>query len=82
MDIEKEIEAIRERNERVEVDKAWELSWMRRLFIAAITYIAVGIWLWTIDDTYPWLKALIPAVAYIISTLSIPLLKSLWLRRK
>jgi len=32
MDIEKEIEIIKERNRRVELDKAWEISWTRRIF--------------------------------------------------
>ena len=33
MDIEKEISGIKKRNQRVEMDKAWELSWVRRLFV-------------------------------------------------
>lgn len=82
MNLEEEIESIKERNQRVEADKAWEVSWTRRLFIAAVTYVAAGIWLAAINDSYPWLKALIPAAAYVLSTLSIPLLKSLWLRRR
>lgn len=82
MNIEQEIQAIKSRNERVEADKAWEVSWTRRLFIAAVTYVAAGTWLTTIHDSSPWFKSLIPAVAYILSTLSIPILKSLWLRRK
>lgn len=79
-EIEKELLAIKERNRRVEQDKAWEVSWTRRLFVAVTTYIVAGIWLVTIGDTYPWLKALVPAIGYILSTLSIPFLKKLWLR--
>ena len=82
MNLEQEIQSIKERNQRVEADKAWELSWIRRLFIAAVTYLAAGIWLTAIHDTYPWLKALIPAAAYILSTLTIPFVKSWWLRRR
>ena len=64
-DINQELENIKLRNRRVELDKAWETSWARRLFIAVITYIAAGVWLIWIKDTSPLLKALIPAAAYL-----------------
>ena len=32
-DLEKRIEAIEERNKRVELDKAWETSWTRKICI-------------------------------------------------
>ena len=78
MDIEREITALKERNQRVEIDKVWERSWTRRLFIAAVTYAAAGIWLVLIADGRPWLKAIIPAAAYLASTLSLPFIKSFW----
>ncbi len=78
MNIEQEIAKISERNARVELDKAWEISWTRRLFIAAVTYIIAGIWISLINDSDPWLKALVPAVGYILSTLSLPFVKTWW----
>ena len=78
MNIEQELEIIKQRNKRVEADKAWEVSWTRRLFIAILTYVVAGFWLVTIHDTNPWLKALVPAVGYLLSTLSIPVVKSWW----
>ncbi len=78
MEIEKEIEIIKERNKRVEADKAWEISWTRRLFIVISTYIIAGIWLVVIHDTFPWLKAFIPSVGYMLSTLSLPFVKNWW----
>lgn len=79
--IEQEIQSIKERNKRVENDKAWELSWTRRLFIAIVTYVIAGIWLAMIHDTYPWLKALVPSAGYLLSTLSIPFVKNWWSNR-
>lgn len=76
--LEQTIEEIQERNRRVELDKAWELSWTRRLFIAVVTYLTAGVWLATIHDSYPWLKALVPTAGYILSTLSLPFAKKLW----
>ena len=74
----KEIELLKERNQRVERDKAWEVSWTRRVCIAAVTYLIAGIWLVAIHDTLPWLKAFVPAAGYILSTLTIPLAKKFW----
>lgn len=80
MIIEEEIEIIKERNRRVEQDKAWEVSWTRRLFIVAVTYATAGIWLAWIGDFYPWLKALVPSGGYLLSTFSLPFVKRWWQR--
>ncbi len=79
MNLEKEIESIKERNRKVEQDKAWEVSWTRRLFITIVTYIIAAVWLVMIHDTYPWLKAFVPSVGYLLSTLSIPVIKRWWI---
>ncbi len=82
MDIEQEIQNIKERNQKVEVDKAWEVSLTRRTFIAAVTYIIALAWLLMIHDTIPWLKAFVPVIGYILSTLSLPFIKSWWAKNK
>ena len=38
-DIESRLSAIEERNKKVERDKAWEVSWTRRVSIMALTYV-------------------------------------------
>ena len=81
LEIPKEIESIKERNRRVEADKAWELSWTRRVFIAAATYVIAGIWLLVIHDSYPWLKAFVPTLGYVLSTLSLPVIKKWWVSK-
>lgn len=77
-DLLKEIESIKERNQKVELDKAWETSWTRRLFIALGTYVVAVCWLLIIGDSLSWLKAFWPSVAYIFSTLSLPVVKEWW----
>lgn len=77
-DIQKELEAIKERNKKVELDKAWETSWTRRLFIAFGTYVVAIFWLMMIGESLPWFKALWPAVGYVLSTLSLPVVKRWW----
>ena len=81
IDAETEIQALKARNQKVETDKAWEVSWTRRLSIGLMTYIIAGIWLAMINDTYPWLKAFVPSVGYILSTLSLPFIKNWWVKK-
>jgi len=80
--LEKEIKKIKERNRRVEADKTWETSWTRRIFIGVSTYLLISIFLIIIKAEKPFLSAIIPALAYLISTLSLGLLRSWWLKRR
>lgn len=75
-----DLQAIKERNTRVEADKAWETSWGRRTFIAVVTYVLVAVHSSLIGVSYPWLNALVPAIGYLLSTVSIPYLKNFWLK--
>lgn len=77
MDIEREIQNIKARNQKVEIDKAWEQSFARRLFLSAATFVIALIWLLMIHDTMPWLKAFVPVLGYVLSTLSLPFIKKL-----
>ena len=43
-DLEKEIENIKSRNKRVELDKKWETSLTRKICICVLTYIVVIIY--------------------------------------
>lgn len=78
MNIESEITAIKERNQRVEIDKAWETSWTRKLSIAILTYAVALVWLIMIKETSAALKALVPVAGFILSTLSLPYIRSQW----
>lgn len=75
-----EIESIKARNERVELDKAWETSITRRVIIAFLTYLVVVLFLWTINIQRPWLNAIVPVVGFILSTLTLPFFKKIWVR--
>jgi len=76
-----DIEKIRERNRRVELDKAWETSFVRRGIITGVTYVVAVIFMYRIgiDDAY--LNALVPTGGYILSTLSLSMIKSRWIKR-
>lgn len=81
-DLEKRVELIEARNKKVELDKAWETSLARKFFVAGLTYLAMGIFMQKIGITKPWLNAVIPGTAFLLSTLTIPLLKDLWIKHK
>jgi len=80
-ELERKVAAIERRNKSVEEDKAWETSYARKAVLAALTYLAIGIYFSAISISSPWLNAIVPAVAFMLSTLSLPFLKKLWLER-
>lgn len=79
-DIESRIKKLEARNSRVEADKAWETSWARKIAIAAVTYLVVAAYLYFVVHIDPWLNALVPVVGFLLSTLTIGYLKSLWIK--
>ena len=81
MDIKKEINLIKQRNKKVEADKAWETSKTRKLVIAAITYLIVVLFLWIIDAPYPWLSAFVPTIGFYLSTLVLPPIRKCWIKK-
>ena len=77
-----EIDEIKKRNRRVELDKAWETSSVRRAIIASVTYIVATVWLIVIENEKPFLNALVPLGGYVLSTLSLPFVKEYWLAKQ
>lgn len=76
--LEERVKNIEARNKKVEIDKAWETSLTRRVLLLAFTYIAVGLYLDAIDIPNAWLNAIVPAVGFFLSTLTLPFFKNLW----
>ena len=79
MDIENEIKKIQERNKRVELDKAWETSWTRKICIMILTYIVVIIYSYLIRKyDYIVLTSLVPVIGFTLSTLSLKVVRKFW----
>jgi hypothetical protein len=70
-ELEKEVAALSARNKRVEADKAWERSYFRRVLLFAFTYLAIVVYMWSVALPNPWLNALIPSMAFVLSTLGL-----------
>lgn len=78
-DIEKEIEKIKERNKRVEKDKAWETSTLRKVSIAVLTYIVVITYSYLIKNVSNiFLSSLVPVIGFLLSTLSLKAIRNIW----
>lgn len=79
--LKKEIESIKERNLRVEADKAWETSTTRKVIIVLLTYGIVVLFLVAINAPNPWTNAIIPVIGFWISTITLPIIKRWWISR-
>lgn len=80
--LENEINMIKKRNKKVELDKSWETSWTRKLCICALTYIVVVIYSYAINRiTNIWLSSLVPVIGFTLSTLSLNLVRKYWEKR-
>jgi hypothetical protein len=78
-ELEKEIEKIKSRNSRVEADKAWEMSRARKIIIAVLTYFVIVVFFFFAGLPNPFVNSIVPAAAFILSTLTLPLFKKVWL---
>lgn len=80
--VQKELEEIKQRNARVEADKAWEVSHFRIATICAITYMVAAVLLRIMGSEVVWLGALVPAVGFLLSAQSLPIIKRWWIRSR
>ena len=80
-DLEKRIEAIEARNKKVEMDKAWETSLLRRSLITGLTYVVVVLFMLSADIEKPFISAIIPSIGFLLSTLTVSFVKNSWLKR-
>lgn len=82
-DLENEIEKIKERNQKVELDKAWETSWTRKICICTLTYIVVVIYTYIINKfNNIWLSSLVPVIGFTLSTMSLKIVRNIWEKNK
>ncbi len=78
--LQEEIEKIKERNARVEANKAWETSKSRKLLIAILTYFVIVLFFYFANLPRPFINAIVPTLGFVLSTLSIPFFKDFWIK--
>ena len=74
-----EIEKIKKRNRRVELDKKWETCFTRRICICVLTYIIVVIYSIIVKNSdNVFLSSLVPVIGFTLSTLSLKYIRRIW----
>ncbi|MEK6874247.1 MAG: hypothetical protein AABX52_00690 [Nanoarchaeota archaeon] len=79
-DVEKRINAIEQRNKNVELDKAWETSLSRKIIIAVLTYLTIVLFFFVAQLPKPFINSIVPTAGFVLSTLSLPFFKRLWIK--
>jgi len=82
MNIKDEIQNLKARNKRVELDKAWETSLTRKIIIVILTYFVIVIFFYFAKLPRPFINSIVPALAFILSTLALPIFKKTWIKAK
>ena len=78
-ELKKELEEIKLRNKRVELDKKWETSITRKICICVLTYIVVLIYSNMVNKSNNiFLSSLVPVIGFFLSTLSLRLVRKIW----
>lgn len=80
-ELQKEIDEIKIRNNRVEADKAWEMSWTRKLLILFLTYVVIVIFFFAANLDNAFMNAIIPTIGFFLSTLTMPFFKNWWIKK-
>jgi hypothetical protein len=78
--IQKRLQAIEQRNYKVEQNKAWETSWTRRIVIAVLTYVTIVLFFFVAQLPHPFINSLVPTTGFVLSTLSLPFFRKLWMQ--
>lgn len=81
MNCEEEVTLLKERNRRVEADKAWEVSVFRKSLVALLTYVVTALVFYIIGVDKYLLSAFVPTVGYLLSIQTIPLVKRWWIKK-
>jgi hypothetical protein len=77
-EIEERIKKLEARNKGVELNKAWETSYTRRILVIFFTYFSIALYLKFIVGINPWINAVVPSIGFLLSTLTLPFFKKLW----
>ena len=76
--LDERISRIEKRNKEVELNTSWEISWTRKILLSIFTYLSIALYLKFIVNIDPWVNAIVPAIGFLLSTLTLPYFKTLW----
>lgn len=81
-ELEERIITIEKRNHRVELTKEWETSNTRRVGVAVLTYTVMVSFFYVIKVANPFINAAVPTLGFLLSTLSLDLIKQRWINSR
>ena len=79
--LEEEVQALKNRNKKVEADKAWETSFSRKIVVAILTYFVIVLFFYVSELPKPFINATVPTLGFVLSTLSLPVFKKIWVKK-
>lgn len=79
-ELEERIKEIESRNTNVEMNKAWETSYTRRILVIVFTYLAIALYLKFIVGINPLVNAIVPAAGFLLSSLTLPWFQKMWVK--
>lgn len=79
--LEERVAKLESRNRRVEADKAWEVSWTRRIILMILIYGTVIFYLHFVVHINPWINGFVPVIGYCVSTLTVSFIKKRFVGR-
>jgi hypothetical protein len=79
-ELEQKVVALEARNKKVDINKAWETSLSRKILLVIVTYLVIVLTLAVIQNPQPWINAVIPALGFFLSTLTLPFIKKYWVK--
>jgi preprotein translocase subunit SecF len=62
--LKEEVETIKKRNTRVEMDKAWETSLLRKILILVTTYVVASLAMYAMGVPRFYINSLIPTIGF------------------
>ena len=74
-----EIGTLKHRNRLTDLDKAWDASAIRAVLLMGFTYLTLVVYLHALGIKSAWQNAVVPAAGFMLSMLSMPSVKSIWL---
>lgn len=78
--LEAEIELLKERNRKVEENKKWETSNLRKVLIAITTYFVMCLVMYSIKVEDFYISAIVPTLGFLLSTLSFELIRKYFVK--
>ena len=64
--LEKRLEAIEQRNQKVELDKSWETSFTRKIIITGLTYLTITLFLFVAQLPNPFINSIVPTAGFVL----------------